>query len=516
MMKNQFLGVMKYAPFFILGTFLLVLLTGQIPVYAQTARIRFNTPIEGEIATPNEERIWTFTGGQSMAISLRVVPDEDFDPLIILRDASGNELIRNDDYAYPERRDALLEAITLPRLGEYQVVVRGYGESMGTFTLTMLAGYADFALDERFTSIGTWEADNTTSADVIDGILTMQVDGIAQVGRLINSEIPRQKDFYAQMTVANVIGRNGWIVGMSFRGQANDNRYVVSVSMRGDWRLTVWDGDSVRVLGDWTTHPAIVAGDTTFTLGVLVKDISLDVFYDNQMLASISDETIEVAGDIGIQIETFNALDSQVIAQIDGLEITIPTRVNDAFVLPLQLMVGNSLLVSHELERRHLIPAGGDLAWEVTESFLEASRPGVNRLVLIAETRFTNFVISTTASATFTSEGIGACALLFHHADEQTYTVAYLDNVGGYGVSVRTGETFSDGLFGIHKGWSIATASQLLVVVNNGVLYYYVNHVFVGQVVVESTEGQVGNAVVNFDPLRTNCQFRNTWVWRWE
>jgi len=507
-MNKKLLGAL-YALFFMIVTIM--------PTDAQTPpSITFNTPVEGEITTPNEEKVWTFFGGQSMAISLRVVPDENFDPLIVLLDTNGQELIRNDDYAYPDRRDALLEAITLPRLAEYRIVVTGYEGSVGSFTLTMLAGYADFALDERFTSIGEWESDNVVSADAVDGILTMQVAGIGQTGRLFNSQMTRQKDFYAQMTISNITGRNGWIVGMTFREQANGNRYVVMVSSDGQWRLTAWQNGAQTVLRDWATHPAIVAGDTAFILGVLAKDVSLDIFYDNQMVASITDSTIQTAGTIGVQLETFNALDSQTTARIDGLEITIPTQVNNNFVIPQQLMSGNSLLVSHELERRHLIPAGGESAWEVSESFLEASRPGVNRLPLISDTRFTNFVLSTTASATFTGEGIGACALLLQHTDEQNYAVAYLDNVGGYGVSIRTGDTFSDGIFGTNEMWTITNSSQLLVVVNDRVLYYYVNSVLVGQMPIVVSEGQVGNAVVNFDPVRTNCQFRNTWVWRWE
>ncbi|MCU0480679.1 MAG: hypothetical protein MUE54_05635 [Anaerolineae bacterium] len=487
------------------------------PLYAQTApRIVPNTPVEGEITFPNEERVWTFTGGLNMAVSLRVVPNGDFDPLLMVFDASGQELIRNDDYDYPNRRDALLEAITLPRLGEYQVVVTGYGGDIGSFTLTMQIGYADFALDERFTSLGEWESDNVVSADAVDGILTMQVTGIAQVGRVFNRQMTRQKDFYAHMTISNITGRNGWTVGMTFREQANGNRYVMLVNSSGEWRLTLWQNDTQTILRDWTTHPAIVAGDTTFTVGVLAKDVSLDIFYENQMLASITDDSIQNAGTIGVQVQTANALDSQISVQVDGIQITIPTSLNERFIIPSQLMAGNSILVSHELERRHLIPAGGTLAWEVADSFIEASRPGVDRLPLIVDTRFTNFVLSATVSASFIGEGIGACALLFQHADEQNYTVAYLDNVGGYGVSVRNGSTFSDGIFGTNESWTVANSSQLLVVVNEGMLYYYVNYILVGQMPVANITGQVGNAVLNFDPLRTNCQFRNTWVWRWE
>ena len=501
-----------YAPFFMI----MMMLLSIYPIQAQNARLSPNTPVDGEITISNQEQTWTFSGGQNMVVSLRVIPEGDFDPVVILRDANGAELIRNDDYDYPNRRDALLEAITLPRLGDYQVSVTGYEGSIGGFTLTMLIGYADFSLGERFTSFGDWQADNLTSADAVDGILTMQANGIAQIGRLMNRQIPRQKDFYAQTIITNVTGRNGWIVGMTFREQANGNRYVVSVSSRGDWRLSLWENNTARILRDWTTHPAIVAGNTSFIIGVLAKDVSIDVFYNNQMLASITDTTIQNAGGVGLEIETSNALDSQVVAQIDGLQMTIPTQVNGAFIIPQRLMAGNALLVSHELERRHLIPAGGNLAWEVSESFLEASRPGVDRLPLIADTRFTNFVLSATVSATFVGEGVGACALLFQHGDESNYTVAYLDNVGGYGVSVRRGDTFSDGIFGTNELWTVTNSSQLLIVVNEGILYYYVNNRLVGRMDVEQIAGQVGNAVVNFDPVRTNCQFRNTWAWRWE
>ncbi|HRF97587.1 MAG TPA: hypothetical protein PLZ51_20405, partial [Aggregatilineales bacterium] len=98
----------------------------------------------------------------------------------------------------------------------------------------------------------------------------------------------------------------------------------------------------------------------------------------------------------------------------------------------------------------------------------------------------------------------------------QNYAIAYLDNVGGYGVSVRRGDTFSEGIFGENSAWTIINESQLLIAVNDGILYYYVNNIFVGQLDVGLAEGQVGNAVVNFATIRTNCQFRNTWVWQWD
>ncbi|MCS7071116.1 MAG: hypothetical protein NZM00_06395, partial [Anaerolinea sp.] len=61
---------------------------------------------------------FVFNGTAGEVISLEAAADDAaLDPVLTLLDSSGRALIRSDDYAYPASRDALLEAITLPRTG---------------------------------------------------------------------------------------------------------------------------------------------------------------------------------------------------------------------------------------------------------------------------------------------------------------------------------------------------------------------------------------------------------------
>jgi len=50
----------------------------------------------------------------------------------------------------------------------------------------------------------------------------------------------------------------------------------------------------------------------------------------------------------------------------------------------------------------------------------------------------------------------------------------------------------------------------------NDQLLYYVDGNFSGSMTNTVVEGGVGNAVVNFDPIRTSCKFTDTWVWNWD
>jgi hypothetical protein len=168
-----------------------------------------------------------------------------------------------------------------------------------------------------------------------------------------------------------------------------------------------------------------------------------------------------------------------------------------------------------ELEHRHLIPAGGEMALTVEESFVESSRPGVHPFMLGRGAVYTNFVLAATVSWQALDEGATGCGLIFRAADESHYTLAYVDQTGGYGVSQREGDTFHPGIFGENSEWAAGTR-HLLVIANGDTVHYYVDGSYVGTLDNDVAEGAVGNAVVNFDPIHTSCQFDDTWVWRWE
>jgi hypothetical protein len=168
-----------------------------------------------------------------------------------------------------------------------------------------------------------------------------------------------------------------------------------------------------------------------------------------------------------------------------------------------------------ELEHRHLIPAGGEMDLTVEESFVESSRPGVYPFMLGRGATYTNFVLATTVSWQTLSDGMAGCGVIFRSTDDTNYTLAYIDQTGGYGVSRRVNDSFEVGIFG-ENARLLEGPRQLLIIANDDTVHYYVDAYHVGTLDNVAMEGAVGNAVVNFDPVATSCQFDNTWVWRWE
>jgi hypothetical protein len=76
--------------------------------------------------------LWTFRGQQGQTVQIDVM-SRDFDAFVILQDAMGNELERDDDDG--DGLDARIQ-YTLPTAGTYRIVANTYsGNSYGTYRL---------------------------------------------------------------------------------------------------------------------------------------------------------------------------------------------------------------------------------------------------------------------------------------------------------------------------------------------------------------------------------------------
>ncbi|MBC7871709.1 MAG: hypothetical protein H7Y09_12775, partial [Chitinophagaceae bacterium] len=162
--------------------FIFALLLSIIPNFAQDS-LPFFTPVTGEI-TVGATQAWTFSAGAGAFISILVeATTEGFDPFLQILNADGEEVIANDDLYYPANRNALLEGITIPRTGQYQVIVSGFAGSVGTYQLIMTPGYSVVLARDPFDEIGNWQ----TQSDVLDvsvsrGELVLSLEGIGEVG----------------------------------------------------------------------------------------------------------------------------------------------------------------------------------------------------------------------------------------------------------------------------------------------------------------------------------------------
>lgn len=477
-----------------------------------------NTLVEGSISAAGEESVWTFYAIRDAVRTLRVdAVSEGFDPVLTLR-FEGRVIISNDDYAPSDNRNALLEAITIPRTGTYEVVVTGFGDSTGDFALTMLPGYANAVLDERFAAPGSWTPENISSFAIADGVLTAVQQGIRQRGFVFDGENRTYSDYYARITVQSITGNNGWLVGLLFRHQANGDGYLAQINAEGWWRFLAIENGEERVIRDWNPHPAIAPNTPQFTLSLLANGTGFEVFYDGQLLGRARDDAFSEAGRIGIVVETPDALESEMTAIFDDLLITVPADVNGRPIVPQQIITEDSTIIARELERRHLIPGGGQLVWNVEESFAEKGMPGVGRLPLVSGVTYRNFALGTTMTFAAPLDGtsIAGCGLYVRGVGESDYMVVYLDSSGAYGVSQRVGDTFLPGLYYESGGSMFQPVNTLVVTLNETILHFIVNSQYIGSLEINPVDGEVGNAVINFDPLSTTCQFTNTWLWSWE
>ncbi len=489
-----------------------------IPAQAQAGTLTAYTTVTGSLSSAGASAEWQFAGMESQVISLHVQSDgEGFDPVLTLQTSAGTIVTHSDDIAYPGTSDALLQAVTLPRTDTYTVEITGYQGSTGSYRLTLTSGYPDITANETFDGeVNPYQP--STDSLVIDhaaGQLTLSIAGIGVSGTALNPSAPVFRDFYADALITTTAGRNGWTGGLVLR-QQEDQAYHLLINDDGQWRFSLQTGSGEQVLRDWISHPAIVPGQSNFRLGVLANDHAFDVFYNQVFVGQVVDPDRTLAdGRIGMIVGTVNVAGSEAQWAFDSLTVTTPHLLGEDDVCPDQLVTGGQALTIQELERRRVIPTGGVLGLTVPESFGQKVSPGVNRIILGRGTTFGDMVLSTNLRWQTAAEGVVGCGLMFGSTSETDYTLAYLDQTGGYGLSQRAGEEFNPGIFNVDLTLIDPDAAQhLLVVRRQNIVRLYVNRVQVGVMSLPPVEGEIGVAVVNYETIDTTCQFNDTWVWR--
>lgn len=493
-----------------------------VTVLSAQSPLTVNTPVEGTVSENADQR-WTFQSFLGGVWSFVVEGQDGFDPVIALSDTSGRILTGNDDYDYPNTRDALLEAVTLNRTDTYTLRVSGFERTGGNYRLTMLPGFARLLAQDDFSSGADWQSTDTNlTAAAEDGRLNMVAQGTPpNAGRTTfaaHTTLDPVRDFYMGARVMSVTNPSGWIVGAAFR-QVGSSHYLIEFSHQGLWRFSVIQSGAARVLRDWTPHPAIVAGTTQFSFGVLARGTGFDVFYNGAFIGDVNDNTIPDAGRIGLAVGTVSVLESRTTAQFDDVIITVPFNEDITPIIPSQVIISDATNMTQALKRNHVVSASGTLALTVPNVTVEFARAGVNRQMVGQATRYTNFALGATVELNPASVGVAGCGLIVRQINENNYTLAYLDSTGGYGISQRQADEFAPGLFGVDERFLETPTNggrhHLLLIADRNTLYFYIDGQFVGTAESNPQAGEVGAAVVNFDNVIMTCQFDDLWLWRW-
>jgi hypothetical protein len=485
------------------------------PAAQAQQQLSLYTPVNGSIDA-GETQAWQFAAQSGEVLSLLVEAGSgDFDPVLTISDRAGNTLTSNDDYAYPETRDSLLEAITIPRTESYTLTVSGFNGTAGDYRLTVFSGFAQIAERDGFGSDSDWQPlDESLAASLSDGQLTLTAVGASQRGLAVGALQPLA-NVAARVLIQSVNNPTGWTVGITARRNGSDY-YLFEVNDEGLWRFSLVQDGEATVLRDWINHPNIVPGKTTFSLSLLANGAGFEFFYDDGFIGTVSDTTLTQAGEVGLMVGTTTAQETETTAVFSDLVLTTPLLIDGERIIPQELTVADGPIMEQALQRRHVVSAAGSMSLTVPESSVEYARPGVQRLMLGRGVTYTNFTMGATVELRPALSRPVGCGLVFRFADETDYTLAFLDAMGGYGVSLRQGENFMPGLFGENAEFAGGGTHHLLIIADETTVYYYVDGQYVGFYENPPQEGQVGTAVVNFEGIDNACRFTDLWLWEWD
>jgi hypothetical protein len=479
------------------------------PSYAQQRTLNLNDLTTSSVA-PDSTDEWGFPAYSGEVVSLLVQAEGDFDPMLTLQDGAGRLLVASDDYDYPNSRDSLLEAVTLPRTDTYTAAISGFSGTGGGYSVRLLPGFAQLHAEDNFEGDANWRAaDAGAQVAVRDGTLNVSIPGSGEVGTVISNTVEPTADLYAHVRVASITHTNGWVIGISARRQGGSS-ITAEVNERGLWRATATSGGTTRTLRDWTPHPNIVPGETSFTLGLMIKGVGIDVFYDGGFVGSAQETEVTGAGQIGLVVTTPGTPGSQVTVQFDDFIVTVPFAAHT----PQQITLGDGIGMVMALRRNHVVSAEGEMVLTVPEVTAEYARPGINRVMVGRGTTYTNFALGATLDINASRNGLAGCGLIVRSTGEEDYTMAFIDQMGGYGMSKRTGSEFEPGLFGENRVWA-GRNHHLLMIADANTLYYYIDGRIAGTLDNPPQSGEVGTAVVNYESINTSCRFTNLWLWRW-
>ena len=425
-----------------LSGLLLFMVLLAMPAFAQERTLALGNRVEDKLA-PNETHRYSLIALELTLVSFRVEAlSETLDPQLAIYDSSGELVIANDDYAYPDALDAIIQAFVFPRSDRYTVAVSGFEGTSGPYELHLLSGYDVHIHAKEKLLLEDWEVVNRLAAVRQAGSnrLAIETDGIATTAVMLGTGFAQKQDFYFEVQFDNVSSAEDWQVGLAFRYARPDSHSRVLINKRGFWRMERVDEGDIVVVRNWGTHPAIVPGESEFRLGILASGEHFDIVYNGQVVGMVGDKESEATGGVGVAMRTADAIGSRLSFAITGAMMTIPTRVDEAAIVPNQLLARPYHVMDNVLARQQLIPVDGEIKMLLPQSSVRRRLAGVTTYRLGSGLRFGEFAVGAKLSYQMSSEANGGCGILFHYQDEEHYQLAYATAEGDYGVSRREGD----------------------------------------------------------------------------
>ena len=489
---------------------LLLILT---PLTAQDTRIRLGDVIEASLA-PDETHLYSFVALELTLLSIRVEALSDsLDPRFDLVDSAQRLIIENDDYDYPNTLDAVVQALVLNSNSTYTIRVSGHGGSGGDYRLSLLPGFDRLHLRDTVMDKANWQvAYSDTTLDISESSLfAVELEGFARTGIVLGQHLPQEQDVYFEASFDTVTSPVDWKVGLVFRYKSPEDYYRVVLSKSGFWRVErILEGELVPVR-NWTTHPAIVAGEPDFRLGILASGRHFDMVYNGQVVGSASDTAEPQPGALGLVMRTDERAGGLTSLAVRQTLLTLPTRVDGQILLPQRILERRDYLMALDLARKQLVPAGHSVSFVQRESSVRHVRPGVTRISIASDRQYEQFALGASLRVGTADDSNGGCGLFFHFNNDTHYSLAYMTRQGDFGVSRRSGDGFEPGIYG-KRAPPEDPEQYLLIIAQDEILHFYLDEEYAGSMPSQPRVGSIGIAVVNYEPVETSCRFENLWL----
>ncbi len=478
-------------------------------------------PVQGTLSDRVPAHDWAFEGraGQTISILVRTV-EGDLDPVLTVFGPDDEPLGENDD------RDSLvtdagLEALSLPDDGTYTLRVGRYegeaGTTTGTYELQVTPGYGRVQRTETFEGeTSPWLVPGRDLVSLADGRLRLRAFRSGGQIVALPSVAEPVADFYLQAE-AELAGVQSYAeFGLAFRAARLESGrvqgYQFRVNTEGRWTVLREDPTGVYVLKSWTPNEAL---DTTdWTLAVMARGSSFTFWGNGVLLGSVSDSTLSDPGAFGLVAATRAEQLDPATVLFDDLLLTT-RQVTTYRGLPLTLSTWDSrdprriaeeLAASGELAiaptRDLFVPQLADRTLQEGAFFNFIGASGVT---------YTDFIFGATFNIVSNGESV-ACGLTFRWQDERNLSVAYVDTVGGFGLAQTVDAELVGNVYDLSP--MVTEDSNVLFVVARGErVGLYVNGALVAEEAFEPGAGRVGTALLNYEPVGTDCYFLDLWVW---
>ncbi len=521
----------------------LIWMLGGIGVRAQEGdplTIQMMQTVSGSIDAGSPVARWEFDGTAGRPVSALVqVISGSLNPILQLLDPAGQVVAEGASIAYPDRPDAVLEGVTLEADGRYTLQVSRHegpdgGSSTGAFTLTLLPAYAIPFHRDFFTGQSLWSGGEAAEVRQRDGQLVLSVTAPGALGWATPDPALAIPDHaYVQVDGAVLNTPGYWQYGLLLHYADPEHHYRFAINSRGQWVFWEQDGDSLRVLQEWTEHPALADRGGAVTLGVAI-DGAEHTFYANGELLGTAVVDAQPAGrSVALAVAADDrggfpqvAFKNLLITASSSFAVSAAPAAPAASVVPAVDDTVDNLNPLQSWQERDSAAIVAELAEEgvirsdagsqvmlVLESFTTTARPGMQTLPLGQGRQQTDFIMGSTI--TLSSEGDGnACGLLFRNVDESRYSLLFLDERGGLGVAEWQQNRFDPAFYmDRDTNFTELTRVSVILVAQDDRVIVYVN----GQPVAARANppllGRVGIAALSYDGQFVECRFASTWLW---